>query len=227
IRDIGIVIRKGKEVIQDYFEALIKSSDSMWGNLKHELSGTRLDFIFQKRPLGLGNAIYEAGRFINELPFIMIIPDQFVFSRVPATRQLLNAARGNFQAVWSTLVAVPEEELHFFPGARRFELTNRIGKIWEVTGIRDGSGHSKEESLLGFGRSFFPAGALDFFTDEFLNPVTGEVDLLPSFDALIKEYRNYAVLLEGKAMDFGTWEGYERFSKTINQQGIEETNHAR
>jgi hypothetical protein len=44
-----------------------------------------------------------------------------------------------------------------------------------------------------------------------VNPVTREVDLLLTFKALIKEYRNYAVMLEGKSMDIGTWDGYEHF----------------
>jgi hypothetical protein len=69
--------------------------------------------------------------------------------------------------------------------------------------------------LLGFGRTFFPPGAIEFFSKRFLNPTTGEVDLLLSFVGLIKRYHNYAVLLEGKAMDFGTWPGYERFFQSI------------
>jgi UTP--glucose-1-phosphate uridylyltransferase len=216
IKEIGVVIRKGKEAIQEHFEALMASSDHLPETLKEELSLANIQIIFQKEPLGLGNAIYEAGGFIDGLPFVMIIPDQYVFSKVPGTRQLLDAANKDFRAVWSSLVVVSREEVGLFPGARRFELSNQSGNTWEVAGIREESGDTGMETLLGFGRTFFPAQVLDFFSDGFVNPATGEVDLLYSFKALIKAHRNYAVLLEGKAMDFGTWAGYEHFSSSLN-----------
>jgi len=216
IRDIGVVIRKDKEAIRNYFEALMVASNPLWEDLREELSHAKLHFIYQKQPLGLGNAIHEAGTFIDDSSFVMIIPDQFVRSKVPATRQLLDAARKDFQAVWNSLVTVCEEELGFFRGARRLELTNRIENTWEVKGVREDLEYPNEETLLGFGRTFFPAGLIEFFSDRFLNPATGEVDLFLSFEALIKEYRNYAVLLEGKAMDFGTWAGYEHFFRFLH-----------
>jgi UTP--glucose-1-phosphate uridylyltransferase len=216
IRDIGIVIRKDKEVIRNYFETLMVASDPLWEDLREDLSHAKLHFVYQKQPLGLGNAIHEAGTFIDDSSFVMIIPDQFVRSKVPATRQLLDAAWEDFQAVWSSLVTVSEDELKFFRRARRFELTNRIGNTWKVEGIREDSEYPNKETLLGFGRTFFPAGVIDFFSDRFLNPATGEVDLLLSFGALIKKYQNCAVLLEGRAMDFGTWAGYEHFFPFID-----------
>ena len=216
IKEIGIVIRKGKEAIQRHFEVLRASSDHLPEALKREWSQADVHIIFQKKPLGLGNAIYEAGEFIDASPFVMIIPDQFVLSDVSGTRQLLDAVKEDLQAVWSSIVVVSREELGLFPGAREFELSNRRGKTWELSGIREECGRPEPETLLGFGRTFFPAQVLDLFSDEYLNPATGEVDLLFSFRALLKARRNRAVLLEGRAMDFGTWAGYEHFCSRLN-----------
>jgi len=226
VRDIGIVIRKGKEMIRDYFEALMGSSSPSGERVQHELHKGKLHFIRQEKPLGLGNAIYESGGFLNDSPFIMIIPDQLIFSKVPATTQLLHAASGDVQAIWSSVVAISREELHLFAGARRFELTSMRKNMWVVRGIRNDSEPSPEQGLIAFGRTFFPAGICEFFSDRFLNSATGEVDLLPSFEALIEEYKNYAVLLEGMAMDFGTWEGYEHFSRGLTRYSAERRNHA-
>jgi UTP--glucose-1-phosphate uridylyltransferase len=226
VRDIGIVICKGKEMIRDYFEALMRSSTPSDECFQHELHEGRLHFIRQEKPLGLGNAIYESGGFLNDSPFIMIIPDQLILSKVPGTTQLLHAASGDVQAIWSSVVAISGEELHLFPGARRFKLTTMRKNIWVVKGIRSDSESSPEQSLIGFGRTFFPAGIHEFFSDRFLNPVTGEVDLLPSFEALIGEYRNYAALLEGTPLDFGTWEGYEHFSRGLTGYPVERRYHA-
>jgi UTP--glucose-1-phosphate uridylyltransferase len=211
IKDIGIVIRRGKETIRDYINSLMTSSDPIWENLRQELSQTRVHYIFQEKPLGLGNAIYEAREYIDDSPFVMIIPDQFLDSRTSATKQLLNAAKKDFQAVWSSLTVVPPEEREFFSGTRSFLLTNRRGNTCEVKEILEQSRSQSGETLLGFGRTYFPQGVIEFFSDRFMNPVTREVDLLFTFKALMKEYRNHAVMLEGKSMDFGTWAGYEHF----------------
>ncbi|MBW2340811.1 MAG: NTP transferase domain-containing protein [Deltaproteobacteria bacterium] len=158
IRDIGIVIRKGKEMIQDYFEALMGSPSPSGESGQHELNKGKLHFIRQERPSGLGNAIYESGGFLNDSPFIMIIPDQLILSKVPATTQLLHAASGDVQAIWSSVVAISRKQLHLFPGARSFELTTMRKNIWLVRGIRNDSESSPEKRLIGFGRTFFPAG---------------------------------------------------------------------
>jgi UTP--glucose-1-phosphate uridylyltransferase len=217
IRDIGIVIRKGKEVIKNYFELLVTLSDPEWKHVREKLEEARLQFIFQRKPLGLGNAIYEANSFINNSPFLMVIPDQIVISEIPAVRQLLDATREDSNAVWSTVVRIPQKEAKFFSGAREFVLKNQRGNIWDVAGFQTRLRQPGEDVFVGFGRTFFPAGSLRFFTNEFLNPATGEVDLLLSFEMLFREYRNYAVKLEGEPMDLGTWLGYERFSLTANR----------
>jgi UTP--glucose-1-phosphate uridylyltransferase len=211
IKEIGVVIRRGKEVIRDYLEAVKKADNLPRETWEPDLRDVELRFIFQKEPLGLGDALDAAGEFIQDSPFIMIIPDQFLDAAVPATGQLLAAASRDPQAVWSSLVAVPGGEVHLFPGARTFLLKNQADKIWEVEGLGGPPPDDHGTALLGFGRTWFPPGVRDFFSRDFLNPATGEVDLLPTFRALIRERRNLAVLLEGRAMDFGTWPGYEYF----------------
>ena len=225
IRDIGIVIREGKEVIRDYFDVLKTASSPLNEHYNRELSRAQaeLHFVFQRKPQGLGDAIYEAKDFISDSPFVMIIPDQFVISKAPATGRLLDAARENIHAVWSSLVTVPPEELGLFPGARRLELTSTAGNTYKVKNVQEETGYSNGGSFVGFGRTYFPAGVVEFFSDGYLNPATGEVDLLPTFEALVEERENYAVLLEGKAMDLGTWEGYEYFSHFL----VRDNNHER
>jgi UTP--glucose-1-phosphate uridylyltransferase len=217
IKDIGIVIRKGKEVIKSYFEVLRSLSDPTAYSTKKVLEEVKPHFVFQEKPLGLGNAIYEARSFLGDSPFFIVIPDQFVISEIPATVQLLDAARGNLEAVWSSVISVSEQEKAFFPGARQFVLKHRDEKVWEVAGLQKERNDEASHMLVGFGRTFFPSGTLEFFHEDFLNPVTGEVDLLLTFEALFKSYENYALELEGDPVDLGTWAGYEHFFMTATQ----------
>jgi UTP--glucose-1-phosphate uridylyltransferase len=208
IREIAIVIRKGKEIIQDYF-------DKTEVSLGQTLSAANLKFVYQPEPLGLGDAIYAASSFIEDDPFVMIIPDQFLYSSISATNQLLRAAYDERQAVWSSVVAISDEHLKFFPGSRTFELLERTENTWKVTDLHESYLNKNEKQLFGFGRTFFPSGTLQYFSPKYINPRNGEIDLFYSFKALIREYPNYALCLEGMAMDFGTWPAYEYFLQII------------
>ena len=99
---------------------------------------------------------------------------------------------------------IPEPELKFFSGARTFKLAHRFDTVWTVLDLDDSYPKQNSSGRIGFGRTFFPTGAVDYFSPKYLNPTSGEVDMLLSFKALIRTYPNYAVELEGRAMDFGT-----------------------
>ncbi|MEJ2364298.1 MAG: sugar phosphate nucleotidyltransferase [Deltaproteobacteria bacterium] len=217
ITEVGIVIRRGKEVIQEYFSALANSPYPLQEALNKYLTSGHLHFIYQDQPLGLGHALYESRAFLKDFAFVMIIPDQFLLSKVPATKQLLEASAASRQSVWSTVVTVPQGEKTLFPGARAFLLRNLQNRIGEVIGIQEEPPKCKEDQPVGFGRTYFPAGVLEFFSTAYLNPATSEVDLLFTFQALLNAYKNYAFWLEGRAMDLGTWEGYEYFFPKFDQ----------
>jgi UTP--glucose-1-phosphate uridylyltransferase len=104
ITEVGIVIRRGKEVIQEYFSALANSPYPLQEPLNKFLTSGHLHFIYQDQPLGLGHALYESRAFLKDFAFVMIIPDQFLLSKVPATKQLLEASAASRQSVWSTVV---------------------------------------------------------------------------------------------------------------------------
>ena len=212
IMEIGIVIRKGKEIIKHYFERLMELNEFPMVKNSSVAEKVNLHFIFQKEPLGLGNAVYSAADFIRDSSFVMVIPDQFLISEVPAIVQLLNAAQRQLDAVWSSIVQVCRMEFKFFQGARAFLLTDRVGRVWKVAGFQNTIKDAGNLIDLGFGRTYFPAGGMDYFSEQYLNPASGEVDLLPTFKALLKSIPNYAVLLDGRPIDLGTWVGYEHFS---------------
>jgi UTP--glucose-1-phosphate uridylyltransferase len=217
IRDICIVIREGKEMIRRYFDAFRGKVDAQQSPSMRALSGCRLDYVYQKQPLGLGNAIYEASAFLENSGFVMIVPDQFLCSPRSATEQLLEAVSRDEGAVWSSVVTVGREDKRLFPGARAFDLVEGNGGLWKVSGIRERVCRQEGSALLAFGRSFFPKGVMPYFGREYLNEKTGEVDLLPTFKGLMRDFRNYAIVLKGRAMDLGTWDGYERFYGTYGQ----------
>jgi len=80
-----------------------------------------------------------------------------------------------------------------------------------VTGIEPAEHTSSAPALRGFGRTIYAPEVFEFLDARFADARTGEIDLLKTFRALLAVVPNYAVLLQGKAFDVGTVEGYRYF----------------
>lgn len=199
IRRICIVIRRGKEVIKAYFD-----------KRKRLFERVELHFAYQKAPLGLGDAMRRAKKFIGGAPFIMAIPDQLLLSKEPATRQLLDACK-NTGGIWSSMVKVPRDEIEFFRGSRPMKYKRDNEGRCVIKDIPS-NGNSP---IRGFGRTLFLPEALEYMTEEYINDRTGEVDLLKTFQALKKEFPLYGIILEGTPCDIGTWDGYYFYQPVI------------
>lgn len=200
ITRIAIVIRPGKEPIRDYVMAR-----------QADYAGVEFFFPIQAQPLGLGDSLYAAREAIGREPFVMAIPDQVLFGPRPATAQLLAASRAA-QGIWHSQAWLSPAELRFFPGARAYRLQADSSRILDVEG-------DAESLLRGIGRTLFCAEALDFMTPDYLNPVTGEVDFVRTYQALFCHFELHAMTLSGQACDLGTWEGYYYYLQKQLQAG--------
>lgn len=201
IKGICIVLRKGKEIIKEYIH-----------RRKPLYKKIEFYFAYQRKPLGLGDAMRRAKDFIGESPFVMAIPDQLFLSKVPATMQLLEACK-NGEGIWSSVVKIPKKEKVFFRGARPLrykKLTQNLLRIEDIL--------TDESSLVrGFGRTIYLPEALEYMTEEYKNTKSGEVDLLKSFHAMKNRIPFYGIILEGKPCDVGTWEGYHYYHPFIRE----------
>jgi UTP--glucose-1-phosphate uridylyltransferase len=204
--EIYIVIREGKEAIVDHFEG----------------HNAPLHFVYQERPLGLGDALYTVRDHIGETPFLMIIPDQLIFSGIPASRQLMEKYGFHRPTVLSSMVWIPAPEAQYFQGSRGFHHRDEpasglceMGPIMSESELLEAYGDS-EFQLRGFGRTIFPPQIFDFLTEKFINPDTGEVDLFKTFEALQGRMEHKGLILHGYPCDFGTLEGYDYYNRKLN-----------
>lgn len=219
IKQICIVIRQGKEIIRDFFmQKYPYSGKSGKGirELESLLSRCELTFVYQKHQYGLGDALLQTTEFVGQEPFVMMVPDQLLHSTEPATLQLLRRWRPG-ESIWSSMLRISKAEAPFFIGSRGFEYSHtRDPDQYVITAL-----YEEEEIQLryadleyevrGFGRTVYPPEIFNYLGKEFLNPLTGEVDLLKTFQACVKDVAHYGVLLEGESFDLGTWEGYYRY----------------
>ena len=217
LKQICIVIRKGKEAIRDYFCLKYPhKQDRNLEELERLLSGCEITFAYQEQPLGLGDALLQARDFVGSHSFVMMIPDQLMRADPPATSQLLKCERAG-SAICTSLLKIPKEETPFFVGARGF-------RCEQITGSNEfvmGRIQTEEETVRlyrdldyevrGFGRTIYPPVIFDYLGRDFINPQTGEVDLLKTFEQCAAEVEHRGVLLEGEPFDLGTFTGYYHY----------------
>ena len=100
IDDIIIITGKGKRAIEDHFDRSFELNERLKQkgklNLLKELerieSLADIHYIRQKEPLGLGHAILKARKHMNGEPFVVMLGDDIVKSKVPCTKNLINQA---------------------------------------------------------------------------------------------------------------------------------------
>lgn len=208
---VCIVTRPGKEALRHYLTAGVPEPA-----LDGLLAACEIDWVVQREPGGLGDALLQARDWVGDEPFAMLIPDQLFHGEPPAARQILDRWRPG-AGVWSSLVALPRDELPFFPGARGL----RVSEAGEPGVVRVEGLATEEETRAAFegeprewrafGRTLFSPEVFRYLGPEYKNPVTGEVDLAKTFDACTREVPHYAVRLQGEAFDLGTFAGYYHF----------------
>lgn len=218
LSQICVVIRQGKEVIEDYFSpqaAAARGDDKSVAELEALLAKCELNFVFQRPLRGLGDALLQARRFVGTDSFVMMIPDQLMIGPTPAASQLLRRWRPG-PAIWSSLLRLPKEERPYFVGARGVEYQNtnsgevKINRLLteeEICRAHEGLDYE----VRGFGRTIFPPEIFDYLGPEFANPRTGEVDLLRTLETCMKDLEVFGIWLEGEPVDLGTFQSYYRY----------------
>jgi UTP--glucose-1-phosphate uridylyltransferase len=197
IKGICVVIRKGKEVIKEYIE-------------RQGYKGIEINFVYQRRPLGIGDALRRAKEFVGGASFVMALPDQILLSKTTATRQLLEQTK-KARGIWNSMVRIPRKEFRFFEGARSFKYQRAEENIYVLKGLTQ----DESSSIRGFGRTVFLSEALDYMTEKYLNNQTGEVDFLKTYESIQERFPLYGTILKGVPCDLGTWEGYSYYLPLI------------
>jgi UTP--glucose-1-phosphate uridylyltransferase len=220
--EVCIVIRRGKEIIRDYFR---KAQASAHTDSEKLIGGCEFTFLYQPQPLGLGDALLQSRPFVGNDSFVMVIPDQLMRGDSPATSQLIR--EGVLPAtIRTSLARIPKHDVAFFPGARGFDFDQKTGS----RSLHMGKPQTDEETharfkdldyeIRGFGRTIFPAEVFDYLGKEFANPSTGEVDLARTFAQCTLSLGHEGVILDGEVFDLGTLESYQHYLPRFSEVGV-------
>ena len=213
IEQIIFVTSEGKSAIENHFDLQFSSRQRTQGEKQSGL-GKELDKISnmidivsvrQKKPLGLGHAIWTARHVIGNEPFMICLGDDLVLSDIPCARQMLDL----YEDVGESIVAmqrVPAEQTHQYGIVEG--VPKRPGK--NLPGFADGGKTrpgTTDSDLAIIGRYILMPEIFDI-----LSRTTpghgGEIQLTDALLALSKIREMFAYEFYGTRYDAGDKFGY-------------------
>lgn len=209
ITDIVIITGRGKRAIEDHFDRSIELEDRLKDDnrlgklsiLQEIEEMADIFYIRQKKPLGLGHAIFCAKKHVGEEPFAVLLGDDIIINRNPGISQLIDVFEemGNRSVVG--VERLPREVLSKYGVASGKEL--REG-LFEVDNIVEKPAPGEEPSDLAvIGRYVLTPEIFDHLKSA-TPGYGGEIQLTDSLYNLSKDRKLFARIVEGRRYDLGT-----------------------
>lgn len=213
IEQIIFVTSEGKSAIENHFDYnfeldhILKEKNKVLLGKELEMISNLIDIVSvrQKKPLGLGHAIWTARHIVGDEPFMVCLGDDLVSSNVPCAWQMLEL----FREVGESIVAVqrvPPDQTYQYGIVEGMdngrERTHKVKRMVEKP-----APGTTDSDLAIIGRYILMP---DIF--EILSKTTpghgGEIQLTDALLALTKKREMYAYEFDGIRFDAGDKFGY-------------------
>ena len=213
IEEVIFVISPDKEAVFEHFsmtgiaETILKKKNklSLLKNHHQLLSRAKFRKTYQKDPLGLGHAVLCAEEIVGKEPFVVVLPDDLIQSRVPCTRQLMDLSEKENCSVVA-LQEVPRDQVPLYgivsgstPGSQK---PFRIGQIVEKPKIEEAP---SQWAIVG--RYVLDPSIFDYLKKTKPGAI-GEIQLTDGLAALSREKGLIGLPFEGRRLDAGQPRGY-------------------
>ncbi|GAB4346584.1 MAG: UTP--glucose-1-phosphate uridylyltransferase GalU [Desulfobulbaceae bacterium] len=213
IDQVVLITSEGKSAIENHFDydfqldTVLREKNKT--GLREELNNISnlIDIVSvrQKKPLGLGHAIWMARNVIGNEPFLVLLGDDLVMSDVPCCRQMIDL----FEEVQESIVAIQRvdmDQTHHY-GIVEGEPTGN-GRSFRVRSMIEKPAPGTSPSNMAIiGRYLLMPEIFDY-----LGNATpghgGEIQLTDSLVELAARRGMYAYEFEGKRYDAGDKLGY-------------------
>jgi UTP--glucose-1-phosphate uridylyltransferase len=216
IRQIAVVISPAKDSIRRFLlgESPQFLAPYLDAHLRVLLRSCDFSFFVQKNPAGVADAVSLCREFVGDEPFVLVMPDNVLLDGLPPVAQLLPFFSQYPQDLIGTIRLPADEAFRFgnvgFLEARALsEESPRLLKVSRYSDKERGTVQvpSDVSVLKSFGIGICLPHFFDFI-ERWRPHAQGEVDDVPVIQAIIREKRLLAVLLEGNGFDVGNPEGY-------------------
>lgn len=211
IESIIIVTGKGKRAIEDHFDHSHELEATLLEKGKLDMLETVLQtskleihYIRQKRPLGLGHAIWSARNFIGDEAFAVLLGDDIVENDVPCLAQLMN----QYDKTGSSIVGVqqvPPEETHRYGIIDPVSVDAHLMKVRNF--VEKPTQGTAPSNYAIMGRYILTPEIFDFLGEQQFG-AGGEIQLTDAIQKLNETQLVYAFEFEGRRYDVGEKYGF-------------------
>ena len=214
IEDILIITGRNKFEIEDYFDKSFEVEEVLKRKGKVDLLMTleRIDnladiyYLRQKEMLGLGHAVLKAKSFVGDEPFVVLLGDDIVKSKVPCTKDLISTA----SKLNSSVIAVdkiPMEKVSSYGVVDGKEVDEGIYKINGL--VEKPPVEEAPSNLAILGRYVLMPEIFDYL--EKTKPGrNNEIQLTDALKAMNKDFPMHAKVINGKWLTVGNKVEYLR-----------------
>ncbi len=212
IEDILIITNRGKGPIEDYFDCCPElevrlEADKKYSFLEAVKTPANLANIFflrQKETKGLGHAVGRARAFVGNEPFAVLLGDDVMKSKVPVTKQLIDAAEKYGAAAVGTQ-PVSDEAIVKYSSLKLEEYEKNIFRVTDMVEKPKFEDRFSNYPILG--RYVLTPDIFDIL-DNTAPGVGGEIQLTDALKVLCKQSPMVAVEFEGVRYDTGNMRGF-------------------
>jgi UTP--glucose-1-phosphate uridylyltransferase len=212
VDDFLFVTGRDKRPLEDYFDhaqelehhLAEKGKTDLLELVRNIACMCQIYYVRQKKPLGLGHAVYCARQHIESGYFAVLLGDDIVVSDTPCLAQMIEVHEMTGKAVIAVR-KVPRESVRSYGIIDGSPFRNRVWEIKDL--VEKPSPESAPSDMAVIGRYILPASIFPVL--ENLKPgVGGEIQLTDALRELAKNGELVGCEFEGIRYDVGEPKGY-------------------
>jgi UTP--glucose-1-phosphate uridylyltransferase len=207
IRDILIVTGRGKRTLEDHFDRSFELEHYLETSGKYEqLKEVRqitemamIQYIRQRDPLGLGDAVATAEPHVGGEPFAVLLGDDIIATADPMLQRMITV----YERYGRSVIAVQEvrrDEIHLYGAVKPEMVEDDLARVVDI--VEKPSPEDAPSNLAAIGRYVLTPEIFDAIR-ETPPGAGGEIQLTDAIGLLAREQAVYAYVFDGVRYDLG------------------------
>ncbi len=212
IDEVIIITGRGKRAIEDHFDISFeleyelkeKNNLKLLAEVERISNMVNFSYIRQKKALGLGHAVLCSEPSVDGEPFAVILSDDIIDAKTPATKQLMDVYE-KYRSPVVAICEVPKEAVSSYGIIDAIEVERGVYQVRDM--VEKPSAEKAPSNLAIIGRYVLTPDIFDHLK-ETRPGKGGEIQLTDGLQGLMKERPVYACRFRGVRYDAGDKLGF-------------------
>ena len=213
IDEFVLVTGRGKHLMEDHFDHAYELEAILMerGKAKEleEVERTapdpgRMSYTRQRRPLGLGHAVWCARQFINDEPFAVLLPDDLIQADPGCMKQMISA----YEEVGGNIVAVEDVPCEQTDRYGILDVADDNGRLARAKGLVEKPSPDEAPSTLSIIGRYILQPEVFNHLDKHESGAGGEIQLTDAMAKTVESIPFHGFRFEGQRFDCGTKLGF-------------------